>query len=259
VIVFAAIAPHGGLVFDRPEGVTRQGMEELGRRFAAARPTAVIVLTPHGLSIDDHFAVVRSLRLEGDAAQWSDSAERYEGPGDPELAADCIAELQTDGLPAFGITFGSTVAGASTMPLDWGAMIPLWFMRAPAVVVTPCRTRPNSEHVRAGAALARATGLRRVALIASADHGHGHTADGPYGFAAESAPYDERIQELVRGNRLAELTELDPGWAVAAKADSFWQLLMLQGAIGDSFEVELLSYEVPTYFGMLTASFTRKD
>ena len=146
------------------------------------------------------------------------------------------------------------------MPLDWGAMIPLWFMRAPAVVVTPCRARPNGEHVRAGAALARATGRRRVALIASADHGHGHTADGPYGFAAESAPYDERIQELVarkparraRGDR-------DSEWAVAAKADSFWQLLMLHGAIGDALDVELLSYEAPTYFGMLTASFTRKD
>ncbi len=46
---------------------------------------------------------------------------------------------------------------------------------------------------------------------------------------------------------------------MAAKADSFWQLLMLHGAIGDGLEVELLSYEVPTYFGMLTASFTRKD
>ena len=259
MIVFAAIAPHGGQVFDEPDGPTRQGMEELGRRFAAARPSAVIVLTPHGLYVDDHFSVVRSLRVEGDAAQWSDLTERYEGPGEPELAADCIAELQMDGLPALGITFGSTVAGASTMPLDWGAMIPLWFMRAPAVVVTPCRARPNSEHVRAGAALNRATGLRRVALIASADHGHGHTEDGPYGFAAESAPYDARIQELVRANRLGELEAEDPEWAVAAKADSFWQLLMLHGAIGDAFEVELLSYEVPTYFGMLTASYTRKD
>ena len=73
MIVFAAIAPHGGQVFDEPQGVTRLGMEELGRRFAASRPTAVIVLTPHGLHIDDHFAVVRSLRVEGDAASpWKD-------------------------------------------------------------------------------------------------------------------------------------------------------------------------------------------
>jgi aromatic ring-opening dioxygenase LigB subunit len=255
VIVFAAIAPHGGLVFDQPEAPTRKGMEELGRRFAAAAPEAAIVLTPHGLHVDGHFAVVRSASLEGDASQWTDADTNYAGPGEPELADACIRALQEDGLPALGITFGSTAAGASTMPLDWGAAIPLWFMRAPAVVVTPCRALSNDEHVRAGAALARATDGRRVALIASADHGHGHSADGPYGFAAESASYDEAIQQLVRENRLGELAAREPEWARKALADSFWQLLMLHGAIGEGWDVELLSYEAPTYFGMLTASY----
>jgi aromatic ring-opening dioxygenase LigB subunit len=255
VIVFAAIAPHGGPVFDQPEAPTRRGMEELGRRFAAAQPESVIVLTPHGLHVDDHFSVVRSAMLAGDASQWTDADTRYTGPGDPALADECVRALQADGLPALGITFGGTASGSSTMPLDWGALIPLWFMRAPAVVVTPCRARRNDEHVRAGAALAKATGDRRIALIASADHGHGHTADGPYGFAAESAPYDNLMQELVRENRLGALAELDPAWAVAAKADSFWQLLMLHGALGDGFSGELLSYEAPTYFGMLTAAY----
>ena len=259
MIVFAAIAPHGGLIFDQPEAPTRRGMEELARRFAAATPEAAIVLTPHGVYVDGHFTVVRSSRLEGDAALWTDVDTHYEGPGEPELAEACVAALQADGLPALGVTFGATAAGASTMPLDWGALIPLWFMRAPAVVVTPSRERPNAEQVRAGTALARATDKRRIALIASADHGHGHTEEGPYGFAAESAPYDALIQELVAGNRLGELVDVDPSWALAAKADSFWQLLMLHGAIGDAFDVELLSYEAPTYFGMLTASFTRQD
>jgi aromatic ring-opening dioxygenase LigB subunit len=259
VIVFAAIAPHGGPVFDQPEAPTRKGMEELGRRFFEARPESAIVLTPHGTHVDGHFAVVRSLRLEGDASQWTDADTHYEGPGEPELADACIQALQEDRLPALGVTFGATAAGASTMPLDWGALIPLWFMRGPAVVVTPSRDRPNDEQVRAGAALARATGKRRVALIASADHGHGHTPDGPYGFAAESAVYDAKIQELVRENRLEELVDIDPAWALAAKADSFWQLLMLHGAIGHGFDVELLSYEVPTYFGMLTAAYSRKE
>lgn len=259
MIVFAAIAPHGGLVFDQPEAPTRRGMEELGRRFAAAGPEAVIVLTPHGVHVDGHFAVVRSTRLEGDAAQWTDADTHFEGPGEPELADACLAALHEDGLPALGVTFGTTAAGASTMPLDWGALIPLWFMRAPAVVVTPTRECANEEQVRAGASLARATGERRVALIASADHGHGHAEDGPYGFAAESAPYDALIQELVAENRLSELVEVDAAWAIAAKADSFWQLLMLHGAIRASFDADLLSYEAPTYFGMLTASFTRQD
>ena len=90
MIVFAAIAPHGGPVFDEPEAPTRKGMEELGHRFASERPEAVIVITPHGVHVDGHFAVVRSVRLEGDASQWTDADTHYEGPGDPELADACV-------------------------------------------------------------------------------------------------------------------------------------------------------------------------
>jgi aromatic ring-opening dioxygenase LigB subunit len=258
-VVFAAIAPHGGLVFEQADAPTRRGMEELKRRFEAAKPEAVIVVTPHGTLIDGHFGVVRSGKLNGQGNQFMAPEYLYDGPGEPELAEACVRALQDDGLPGLGITFGSTVAGSSEMPIDWGAGIPLWFMRAPAVIATPCRALSNDEHVRAGAALARATADRRVAFVASADHGHGHTADGPYGYAPESKEYDDEIVELVRENRLGELEAWDPGVAVAAKADSFWQLLMLHGAIGGDFDVEVLSYEAPTYFGMLCAAFAPRE
>ena len=250
--------PHGNPVFEQPDGATRRGMDELARRVAAARPEAIVIVTPHGTHVDGHFGVVRSIRLSEHANQFVDPDHLYAGPGEPALADACIHALQEDGLPALGLTFGATVGGASEMPIDWGAGIPLWFLRVPAVVVTPCRALSNEHHVRAGAALARASGDLRVAFVASADHGHGHTADGPYGFAAESKEYDERIVELVRGNRLGELTGWEASFAVAAKADSFWQLLMLHGALGDGFDAEVLSYEAPTYFGMLTAGLSPK-
>jgi aromatic ring-opening dioxygenase LigB subunit len=259
VIVFAAIAPHGGLVYEQPDAPTRKGMEELARRFEAARPEAAIIVTPHGTLVDGRFAVVRSATLSEHVNRFVDDENLYEGPGEPELADACVRALQEDGLPALGITFGTTAAGDSNMPIDWGAGIPLWFLRAPAVVVTPCRELSNDEHVRAGAALARATGDRRVAFVASADHGHGHTEDGPYGFAAESKDYDDQVVELIRDNRLGELVAWDPAFAVAAKADSFWQLLVLQGALGRGFDVELLSYEAPTYFGMACAAFAPRE
>jgi aromatic ring-opening dioxygenase LigB subunit len=258
LIVWAAIAPHGNPVFEQPDGATRQGMEELRRRFEAARPDAAIVVTPHGTHVDGHFGVVRSIRLSMHGNQFVDREHLYEGPGEPELADACVRALQEDGLPALGLTFGATVAGASEMPIDWGAGIPLWFLRAPAVVVTPCRALPNDTHVRAGAALARATEGRRVAFVASADHGHGHTADGPYGYSEHSKPYDDRIVDVVRRNALHELVAWDAQLAVDAKADSFWQLLMLHGALRDGYDAELLSYEAPTYFGMLTAGFAPK-
>ena len=178
-LVFACIAPHGGLVFDQPEAPTRQGMEELGRRFTAAEPEAAIVLTPHGVHVDGHFAVVRSAALEGDASQWTTPTRTTAAPASPELADACVRALQADGLPALGITFGATARGRVDVAARLGRAIPLWFMRAPAVVVSPSRASRTTQHVRAGAALARATGDRRVALIASADHGHGHSDGRP--------------------------------------------------------------------------------
>jgi aromatic ring-opening dioxygenase LigB subunit len=54
--------------------------------------------------------------------------------------------------------------------------------------------------------------------------------------------------------RLDRLLELDPGLVADAKADSYWQLLLLAGALGGHGTIELLSYEAPSYYGMLTAA-----
>jgi aromatic ring-opening dioxygenase LigB subunit len=129
--------------------------------------------------------------------------------------------------------------------------------QVPAVVVSPARDRSIDEHIRAGEALAAAARAsdKRVALIASADHGHAHDADGPYGFDPAATEYDAQVVELVKTNRLDGLVELDPAFVDAAKADSWWQMLMLHGALDDGWHGEFLSYEAPTYFGMLCAAY----
>jgi aromatic ring-opening dioxygenase LigB subunit len=265
-LVFAAIAPHGGLVFgDPPEApATRAALEELGRRFDAARPDATIVLTPHNVHVEGHFAVVVAGSLAGDASEWTDADTRIECPGDPALAALAVAELRADGIPVVGVSFGGNDPPTAEMPLDWGVAIPLHFLggRAdppvPAVVVSPARERSLDEHVAAGRAVARAVERsgRRIALVASADHGHAHAADGPYGFDPAAAEFDERVVGIVRESRLGDLLALGD-LAAPARADSLWQMLMLHGAVGDGRRAELLSYECPTYFGMLCAAFER--
>jgi len=165
-------------------------------------------------------------------------------------------------VPVVGVSFGGNETAEAVAPLDWGCSIPLWFMGGrseppvPIVVVSPARDLPPVEHVRAGRGLADAIGARRVAVIASADHGHAHDPAGPYGFDPAAAVYDALVTELVRADQLAGLLQISPQLVESAKADSFWQMLMLHGALRDGFDGEFLSYECPTYFGLLCASFS---
>jgi aromatic ring-opening dioxygenase LigB subunit len=230
VIVFACIAPHGDMELDP---ALRAAMEELGRRFDAADPDTAIVVTPHNVHVERHFAVVTA----GHVGEWE---------CDGALAR---ALLATD-LPILGVSFGGNDAAQAEMPLDWGTEVPLTYMRAErVVVVAPARDLPLGEHIRLGEAIAGLPG--RHALIASADHGHAHDASGPYGFDPEAAVYDEKLLQILGSGRL-DFRSL-ARHVEAGKADSLWQLLVLQGAMGEDARATLLSYAAPTYYGMAVA------
>ena len=264
-LVFAAIAPHGTLPeapVDNAEQ-THEALAELGRRFDAAQPDATIVLTPHNVHVEGHFAVVLAGMLAGTLVEFDAPEVSLSCPVDRRLARQTVVALHDDGIPVVGTAFGANDWESATAPMDWGVLIPLWVMggrlepQVPAVVVSPARDRPAEEHVRAGRAVARAAeeSGKRVALIASADHGHAHDPDGPYGFDPAAAEYDARVVDLVKQGRLEGLVDFDRPFVEAAKADSWWQLLMLHGALGGAWKGEFLSYEASTYFGMLCAAY----
>lgn len=270
-LVFAAIAPHGSLAIseacsaeERGLATATQGaMAELGRRFAAARPEATIIFTPHNVHVEGAMAVIVAGKLAGSLSDWSDEQIELRCPTDRTLARAAIDALNAVHIPAVGVSYGGNNAAGATAPMDWGVLIPLWFMggraepQVPIVVISPAREMSPADHVRAGTALAAmaAASGKRVAMIASADHGHAHLADGPYGFDPAAAAHDGRVVDLIKANHLTGLIEIDPALVSSAKADSYWQMLMLSGAIGDTWQGEFLSYEAPTYFGMLCAAY----
>lgn len=268
--MFAAIAPHGGIAIAEacsPEerdlaAKTRAGMEELGRRFSSARPDIAIVATPHNVHIANAFGVVVASRLKGRLNGVTPPIE-LDLASDVELAWELLHAMASAGLATAAVSFGSNDPTTAVAPMDWGALIPLWFMGGrsdppvPAVIATPARELSPSDHITAGAAIASAaaTSSLRVAFIASADHGHAHREDGPYGFDPDAAKYDALITELVSGDQLDRLVDIERDFVERAKADSWWQLLMLHGA-ARGWRGQLISYEAPTYFGMLTASYS---
>jgi aromatic ring-opening dioxygenase LigB subunit len=237
-------------------------MRELGKLFAAARPQAVVVATPHNVHIPGAIGVIVAGRVAG-RLMGAPPSVALDVPGETNLAWLLLESMAASGLPSVGVSFGANVPADAVAPMDWGVLIPLWFMGGrqdppvPLVVMTPARDLSAGAHIKAGAAVAHAAAQSgmRVAFIASADHGHAHREDGPYGFHPDAKRYDQLICRLVRTDRLDRLRDIPVDMVEGAKADSWWQMLILHGALDTRWNGRLISYEAPTYFGMLTAAY----
>ena len=143
----------------------------------------------------------------------------------------------------------------------WGALIPLWFLIRPLtqprpqlVVIAPSPGVPRVELMRFGRLLAEVANHsgKRIAIIASADHGHTHDPKHErFGFSPAAAQYDSLFCKAVSENRLDRLLDVSDEMLKDSWADSLWPTLVLAGALKSApMAADLLSYAVPSYYGM---------
>jgi aromatic ring-opening dioxygenase LigB subunit len=271
-IVYACVAPHGAEVI--PElagkqleafGETRRGMEKLAQEMDQHRSDTIVIATPHGLRLDRTIGVVTTEYSEGILKAHGKSV-RAHFRCDRQLAQKIIQEASQAKLPVIGVNYGTNEGPSSCMPMDWGTLIPLWFLgtsqkrrrKRKIVVVTPSREIPLAQLVIFGKAIteAAATSSTNVTFIASADQGHAHDKKGPYGFSQASAEYDRLVIQAIRQNNLRQLLKLNPRFIEDAKPDSLWQMAILIGIIEHvPMKARFVSYQTPTYYGMLCADF----
>ncbi len=251
------LMPHGNPVLNPPDEDTKKLAEllkEIGETFSDAN--AHVLISPHSIRMSDHLGVIMAEHL----VSWL-GFENVELPGeyetDRELAGEIYRATKNAGLPVVDINFASLGGEYSRFPLTWGELIPLHFLqRKPLVILTPARDLPRETLVRFGEVLGEVLekSEKKVAFIASADHGHGHSEDGPYGYAPESREYDRLIMKLINGNRLEELLNIPEELIRRALPDSYWQMLVMLGVMRKvSVKLVRSAYSCPTYFGMAGA------
>ncbi len=271
-LVYSCIAPHGGEVIPALAGkslkdfaVTRKGMRVLAKEMKEAGPQTIVVASPHNLRMPKHLGVVISENTSGSLAE-GDGVVRLAAKCDLDFGAEVIEEAEKMGLPVVGVNYGALEGPMSDLAMDWGTLVPLWFFlrgtqpRPKVLVVTPARGIPLRQDFDFGRAIAGVAERSRktVALVASSDQAHAHKKGGPYGFHPAAKKYDETVSELIRTGRLAEILKFDGRFIEDAKPDSLWQMAILAGAASVvPMRSKLVSYQVPTYYGMLCASFKR--
>jgi aromatic ring-opening dioxygenase LigB subunit len=270
-LVYACIAPHGGELVPRLAGdklrlfaASRRGMKVLAAQLERSRPDTIVVSSPHNLRLFRHIGIVLSENCTGSVTEGKNSVS-LKAKCDLDFGMGVLHEAEELGLPVVGANYGALEGPASDLPMDWGTLIPLWFFlrrgaRSRVLVVTPSRGIPLEKNFEFGRVLGRAAeaGSKRVAFVASSDQAHAHKKDGPYGFSRRAAEYDREVVEAVQSGKLTSIMKMKPALVEAAKPDSLWQMTMLAGALEVApMKGTLVSYEVPTYFGMLCAGYER--
>jgi aromatic ring-opening dioxygenase LigB subunit len=268
-LIYASIAPHAGDLI--PETVsdpnivsrTRQAMNEMGEHLQALHPEVIVLANPHGFRVQNAMSISIAERATAD---WYNKV-RLEFEMDPILANTIADRAEEVGVPVVRYLYGASGGPDCFIPLDWGAVVPLYFMghrfnpKPKLVHLSPMRLLPFETHYEFGRAIGRVLreSDRRIAFIASADQGHAHHADGPYGFNPAAAQYDAWMQEVIQSGNLDTLLSADPDLLENGKPDSLWPTLILAGVLKENLMVgRLLSYEVDVYFGILCAEFAEK-
>jgi aromatic ring-opening dioxygenase LigB subunit len=273
-LVYACITPHGGetipgLAKSKTEDLlfrkTRNGLRAISRRLAHHHPDTIVIASPHNLRLHGKIGVVFSEHSSGSLRGESDGKEiKLSANCDTKLAKEIYSKAIDRSMPVVGANYGSFEGPTSDMPMDWGTLVPLWFfmrkkMKPKIVIVTPSREIPIAQNYAFGAILAELSkkSRKRIAFVASADQAHAHDRVGPYGFHVAAEKYDQIVINALKSNELKSLLRLDPRFIEDAKPDSFWQIAMLAGCVSKTnLRPRFISYDVPTYYGMICADFS---
>ena len=267
-LIYACIAPHAGDLI--PETIkdqnivklTRQCMMEMGEHLQALNPDVIVIANPHGFRVQNAMSISIAERA---VAYWSRDV-KLEFEMDPSLAIAIAAKASEMDIPVVQYIYGASGGPECFIPLDWGAVVPLYFLghrfnpKPKIVHLSPMRLLPFATHYEFGLAIGRVIQQsdERIAFIASADQGHAHDPNGPYGFDPASAKYDAWMQDVIRTNRLDDLLSADPQLVEEGKPDSLWPTLILAGVLKENpMAARLLSYEVNVYFGIMCAEFQK--
>ncbi len=248
-------------------GPTRKGIRVLARQLKEAKPDTIVVASPHNLRLLRQIGVVISENSSGKAVEGKREI-RLRAKCDVEIGRRLVEAAELRGLPVVGANYGLLEGPLSDLAMDWGTLVPLWFflrgngLKSRVVIVTPSREIPLRQNFEFGKAIADVAEMsdKRVVFVASSDQAHTHRRDGPYGFSRHAKEYDTMVVEAIEKNRLSSIMRMDPGLVEAAKPDSLWQMTMLAGVLSAVPMVgELISYQVPTYYGMLCAAYFRRS
>ncbi len=258
-IVFSAFVPHppqalpsvGGAQADLLKA-TVASLGQLEQDLYVAKPDTLLLISPHGSLLPEAVTIHFGENFTVDFQQFGDLKTRLEFLNDVELAYLLRERCETS-FPLH--------ATAETK-LDYGAAVPLYFLaqhlKSLRLIVIHPSLLSLAQHNTFGQKIQgqlKETN-RRVAVIASGDLSHRHTAQAPGGFSRQAKPFDEFLVTLLKNHQTSEVLSIADETRKEAGECGLASLAILLGIMeGMQYKIEVLSYEAPLGVGLLAAEF----
>lgn len=247
--------PEVGHGEERKISQTTKAYETVMQRVAEHKPDVLIITSPHATLYADYFHISPGSGASGSLAKFQAPEAAASVAYDVELVKHIERIAHRWNLPA-------GTMGERERALDHGTLIPLLFLQhtgfACPIVRIGLSGLTTLSHYHLGQCIAEAVEAlgRRAVFIASGDLSHKLTTDGPYGFSAEGATFDDLITKAFSHGDFAALLGISPEIADAAAECGWRSFQIMAGALDKkAIKSELLSYEGPFGVGYGVAAF----
>ncbi|MHA1737049.1 MAG: hypothetical protein ACTSXA_05330 [Candidatus Heimdallarchaeota archaeon] len=277
-IIGAYILPHGSMVLDLDkEGLPQEAVDlhiamvEMAKEIEDLQPDIIFMTTPHSIALTNDFGIYLNKGGSG-SAEWMDEYKDFQVniEFDQEISQNLLDYLIDKETSINGVV---TYTASVDAPLRWGEVVPLWFIRnlskKPKFILLsqPLRRLEDAEEL-VPETLTLGNDLRlffeklnkKVVILISADMGHTHHKEGPYGYHEMAEQFDELMEKWAGKLDSKLLIKKATPMLTKALCCGYIGFVMLQGMLENKeFTPKVISRSAPTYYGMMVASYTRKE
>ena len=272
VISAAFIVPHGALILDalpsHKDGryELHQAMVLVAKQIADLKPDLILVTSPHGISLSSDFGFYFNESAQG-TAEWENEYQEYQV--DVKIDLDFTKEVY-DYLKATQqwVSMITAFSRSVPIPLRWGESVPLWFLRDIPNLKYVFLSQPQKRYELSSDFEKETISIskqitefihhhkKKVIVLISADLAHTHQKNGPYGYYEYAENVDLYFEQWMKSLGKTLISSEKREEIKKALCCGYTGFLMLHGMLLDSkFKRNVITRQIPTYYGMMVASF----
>jgi aromatic ring-opening dioxygenase LigB subunit len=249
------VAPHGAISIkkldyniDTPKTV--KGFDLLNIYFNKLQIKHLLVVDPHDIIVKNNFNFFLSDKYQGTMSHCENILEQiYDG-------SNFINEK------LLNIKHSNVVHTKELIhKINWGSLVPLFFLNhfssRTINILSIDRKMEEGLIKNIGMIIFNLLNLleENIAIVFSCDLSHAHSKTNPrFPYNSNSVIYDKHVFDILNSNSVQDYNKINIELVKQANTDAHAQLTMLAGVCENlEYLSKVLSYEVPTYFGMLTS------